>query len=305
MAISKGNKTVEVSRKLYIGVGSVFVIGVNPNKAEYEKLYDYAPEEELEYLGEAEVGPEGNKKTVKQARISFVVKTDPNTCDGIEFTTNITFFLNDAPRFNSAGTKIQIIDKYGRTAWATVEEVKEHKIPIYSTGKPANIDKDYRPAFIGEEDLTNFIKTYLNIPNVDKWKDGQIIGMIDNPSDAEARLDNIKEYFKGNFAELKEIIGFQPNNKIKSMFGVRTANEGVQYQAVYTKMFVKPNVKNYSKLDKDLMERRNAGSFSNIEFSIQPIHEYKVEATDFNSPENDPVGADSAPTSSPWDSWGK
>ena len=300
MAISRGSETVEVSRKLYIGVGSVFVIGVNPDKAEYEKLYGYAPEEEPEYLGESEVGPEGNKRTVKQARISFVVKTDPNTCDGIEFTTNITFFLNNAPRYNSAGTKIQVIDRYGRTAWVTVEEAKEHKIPIYSTGKPANIDKDYRPAFIGEEDLTSFIRTYLNIPGVEKWKDGQIIGLIDNPSDAEARLDRIGDYFKGNFAELKEIIGFQPNNKVKSMFGVRTTNEGAQYQAVYTKMFVKPNVRNYAKLDKDLMERKNAGSFSNTEFSTSPLHEYKVEATDFSAPGNDPIDNTA---SSPWDSW--
>lgn len=301
MAFSKGSEIVEVSRKLYIGIGNAFVIGVNPNKAETEKLFGNAPDEEPEYVGDSEVTVAGTKKTVKQARVTFVIKTDASTCDGIELVTRIPFFLNNTIRYNGTGTKVQIIDKYGRTAWATVEEAKEHKIPVYNNGNLANIDSDYRPAYVGEEDLTNFIKTYLNIPRVEKWVDGRVVGLIDNPSDAEARLDHINEYFKGNFAEIKDIASYQVNNRVKCMFGVRSTGEGAQYQTVYTKMFCRPYVTNYSKFDKDLMERKNAGSFSTTEFSIEPIHEYKIEATNFNTPENDPLN-NTIPN--PWDNWG-
>lgn len=301
MAFASGSESKEVDRKLYIGTAPVFVLAVNPDKKKSEELYGTTLDKEPEYLGEVEVGPEGRTKKVPQARISFVVKTDTSKCDGIEMVTNVTFFLNRSPRYNRDCTKMQIIDKYGRTAWATEAEIKEHKIPVYSNGKPANIDSDYRPVYIGEEFLTNFIKDYLNIPSVEKWENKQVVGLIDNPSDAEARLDKIEDYFKGDFSELENILNLQPSNRVVGMFGVKTTDKG-QFQTVYTHKFLRLNARDYSKLDKDLQERKAAGSYPTSEFSIEPLHEYKVEATDFSS--NDPFGGN-APSSSPWDNWGK
>ena len=53
-----------------------------------------------------------------------------------------------------------------------------------------------------------------------------------------------------------------------------------------------------------MQNRKAAGAYPTTEFSIEPLHEYNVAATDFNSPENDPLGVGSAPTSTPWDAWG-
>lgn len=58
-----------------------------------------------------------------------------------------------------------MIDKYGRATWVTPEQLKGHVIPLDKNGNPLQIDADYRPAYEGEENLTNFIKAYLNIPN--------------------------------------------------------------------------------------------------------------------------------------------
>lgn len=288
MAFSAGKESTESGEfKRYIGVAPVKVLAVNPTKSEQEKLYNTTLDKDPEYVGNVTV----NGKDVQNVRISFVVKTDEEKC-GIDMTTNVTFFLQNAPRMGSQSGKYQIIDKYGRTAWATEEDIKAKQIPVYSNGKPANIDADYRQAYVGEEELTNFIKNYLNIPNVQKYVDGEW-KLVDNPSECEARLDKIADYFKGNFAELKSIISLQPNNKIKVMFGVRTSEEGKEYQAVYTHMTLKNGVSDYSRLDKDLQEAKQNGAYSTTEFSVCPIKEYKIEAT----PVDD---LPTAPAANPW-----
>lgn len=288
MAFSAGKESTEGGEfKRYIGVAPVRVLAVNPTKSEQEKLYNTTLDKDPEYVGNINV----NGKDVQNVRISFVVKTDEEKC-GIDMTTNVTFFLQNAPRMGSQSGKYQIIDKYGRTAWATEEDIKAKQIPVYSNGKPANIDADYRQAYIGEEELTNFIKNYLNIPNVQKYVDGEW-KLVDNPSECEARLDKIADYFKGNFAELKSIISLQPNNKIKVMFGVRTSEDGKEYQAVYTRMTLKNGVSDYSRLDKDLQEAKQNGAYSTTEFSVCPIKEYKIEAT----PVDD---LPTAPAANPW-----
>ena len=280
MAFSKGTESKEGNAvKRYIGVGSVFVLAVNPNKAELEKLYNTQIENDPEYLSEVEVGEDKHK--VQNVRIDFIVKTDAEKCGGIEFITKVAFFVRKEYRYNRDQTKVQIIDKYGRTAWATPEEIANKQIPQYKNG-PANIDADYRESYVGEEDLTNFIKAYLNIPNVMKYVNNTWV-MVDKPEDCEARLENITEYFKGNFKELRDVIALQPNNKVKVLFGVRTTDDNKQYQAVYNQMFLKNNITDYSKLDADLQERKAAGAYPTTEFTVGDLKEYDVEATDFSN----------------------
>ena len=297
MAFSKGTESKEGNAvKRYMGVAPVFVLAVNPNKTELEKLYNTQLENDPEYLGETEVGEE--KRKVANVRLDFIVKTDAEKCNGIEFITKIPFFIRKEYRMNRDGSKVQVIDKYGRTAWVTKEQCQAHEIPVYSNG-PANLDKDYRPCFVGEEDLTNFIKAYLNIPNVMKYVNSTWV-MVDKPEDCEARLENIAEYFKGNFKELRDVISLQPNNKVKALFGVRTTDDNKQYQDVYKQMFLKNNVNDYSKLDKDLQERQAAGAYKNTEFVVGDLQEYNVESTDLSKPNtsNDvpfPAAADETP----------
>lgn len=302
MAFAQGSESREVVRKLYIGIAPVFVLAVNPNKEETEKLYNTELDEAPNYLSEAEIGPEGNKSKVPQARIDFVVKSDPERCNGIEMLTRVTFFLNKAYRYNKDNTKVEVINKYGETTWLPINAAKGTE-PIPDNMKWYDTS-DMRPAYIGEAELTDFIKKYLNIPNKSftnpKTKE---VKFIPNLADAEARLDKIENYFKGDFTELKNIIKLQPNNRIKGMFGVRTTDDNKQYQAVYTQKFLKLNVTDYSKLDEEMQNRKAAGAYPTTEFSIEPLLEYNVAATYFNSPENDPLGAGSAPTSTPWDAW--
>lgn len=280
MAFSKGTESKEGNAvKRYIGVAPVFVLAVNPNKAELEKLYNTQLENDPEYLSEVEVGEDKHK--VQNVRLDFIVKTDAEKCSGIEFTTKVPFFIRKEYRYNRDKTKVQVIDKYSRTAWVTVEQAKAHEIPVYKNG-PANIDKDYRPVYSGEEELTKFIKAYLNIPNVMKYVNNTWV-MVDNPEDCEARLENIAEYFNGNFKELRDVIALQPNNRVKVLFGVKTTDDNKQYQAVYNQMFLRNITTDYSKLDENLQERKAAGAYPTTEFTVCGLKEYNVESTDLSN----------------------
>lgn len=299
MAFSKGNVSTEgATIKLYTGVASVFVLGVNPSKDELEKIYGRTLDKDPEYVGEAD----NNGTKIPQVRIDFIVKADPDKYldsdnNPLNFINKVSLFVKKEYRKGANSGKYQVIDKYGRTAWATEEDIKAKRVPQYSNG-PANIDKDYRPAYVGEEELVSFIKTYLNIPSVEKWENQQVVGLIDHPEDAEAMLEHIDDYFKGDFSELKTIVSYQPNNKIKVLFGVRSTEDNKQYQTVYTRKFLKNSVNDYSKLDKDVKSTQEAGALSSSEFECTELHEYVVNNTDFNSTESMPFPPASGAT--PW-----
>ena len=278
MAIAKGKESTEATGyKRYIGVGAAFVKAVNPNKKEMEALYGREQENEPEYVGTVE----RDGKDIPNVRISFITNPDPDKY-GEGILIPHTYFLRREYRYNSDKTKVQVIDKYGRTAWVTIEQAKNHEIPMYSNG-PANLDKDYRPAFVGEEELTQFLINYLNIPNVMKYdRANNKWYLVDNPQDSECRLDEIEKYFKGDFTELRSAIALQPTNKVKILYGVRTSDDNKQYQTTYTRMTLKNSVTDYSKLDADVMEmksRSTSASVAQTEYRVDDFQEYKVEAT--------------------------
>ena len=304
MAFSKGVESKEgVGIVRYTGVASVFVKGVNPSKEELEKFYGRDLEEVPSYLGEADV----NGTKVPQVRLDFMVVADPEkykNSEGnpIDFRSKVSFFLRRESRLSTAG-KYQIIDKYGRTAWATEEEIAAKQIPMYSNGKPANIDANYRRAYHGEEELIKFLIAYLNIPSCQKYVNGEwVMNDASKLADSEAYLEHIEDYFKGNFKELRDIIALQPNNKVKVLFGIRNTDDGKQYQTVYTRMFLKNSITDYSKLDKDLQDAKSNGAMPTSDFEVTELHEYIVESTDFSNQKSDALPF--PPTSGGVTPWG-
>ena len=298
MAIAKGKESTEGDFKRYIGVAPCFIKGLNPSKANLEEIYGNSLDKEPEYIGEVEVTEGANKVKYPNVRLSFLTLPDPEKT-GVDIKPiSVTLFLQKRYRYNKDQTKVQVIDKYGRTAWVTIDQCKNHEIPMYSNG-PANLDKDYRPAYVGEEDLTNLLIAYLNIPSVMRYNTTEKKWyMVDHPEDSECRLDHIEDYFKGNFSELREAIALQPANKVKILFGVRTGNDGRQYQTAYTQMFLRNSVTDYSKLDANVQERKNAGAYSTTEFEVSDFHEYTVKSTPItDNQDSDPFTS----TANPWD----
>lgn len=117
-------------------------------------------------------------------------------------------------------------------------------------------------------------------------------------ADCEASLEHIDDYFKGNFKELSDILALQPNNKVKVLFGVRNTDDGKQYQTAYTRMFLKNNVTDYSRIDKDLQEAKNNGAMPTSEFEVSDLHEYVVAPTNFSG--NDAPFPPASSATTPW-----
>lgn len=310
MAFSKGTVSTEALEiKRYVGVAPIYILDVNPNKAKLSELFGRDIENEPEYINKVTVGED--KHEVENVRFDFIAKTDKDKCN-VDMITKVTFFIRNEFRFNRDKSKVQVIDKYGRTCWVTKEQAKNHEIPVYKNG-PANIDKDYRPAYVGEEEITNFLKLFLGISNVEKWVKNEetgkreVVGLVDNPQECEARLENIPNYFKGDFKEIKSIISLQPENKVKVLFGVRISDENKQYQTVYTQMALRNSANDYSKLDADLQDRKAAGAYPTTEFTLPnspvgDIVEYVNTPTNFAElkPDNsDPFGSPDS-SDSPW-----
>lgn len=265
--VAQSTEAVEIKR--YVGVAPVKVLSVNPDKATLEKYFNTTLENEPTYTGDND--------GIKYARIDFLVQTDAEKC-GVDMITRLSFYIRDEKRYNRDKTKIQVIDEYGRTAWVTADEFKEKRIPIYSNGSAANISNNYRACLNGEEYLTNFVRTYLNIPNVMRYVNNTWI-MIENPSDAECRFDNIKDWFDGKFTDIKDINTLMPENKVKVLFGVKNAENGNQYQDFYNRMFLSNGTSRYERLQKEVTTSLQNGSYPNTEFEVCAIKEYVVNAT--------------------------
>lgn len=272
MAIKMGQASqTSTGFSMYQGVGAFNVVAVNPNKVELGKLQNREIDEEIVYTGKDEM----NQDTM---RIVFWLKSNPEYNNGIELLTSLTFNLTKAQRVGTNSGKVQIIDKYGRTAWATIEDMKTKAIPQYANG-PANICADYRPACVGEEYLVKFLQTWLNIPNCMNYINGTWV-MKDDPSDSEVAL-NLQDIFSGKMEELKELINLAASYMVKCAVGVRTTDEGKQYHQVFGREFVKNSFSDYSKLQKAVEEFKNNGGGANVEYDFAPLHEYVVTATTF------------------------
>ena len=296
MAIKIGEKSQEGSFKMYKGMAAFNIVAVNPNKEELSKITGRDIENEPEYLTKNDEG-----KT--QMRVVFYGKTDLTNemNNGIDMLVPISFMLVDEPKVGASSGKTQIIDKYGRTAWVTPQELANKAIPQYSNG-PANICADYRPVFSGEEFLVNFLQEWLNIPNPAIYKDKQWI-MKDDPSASEVSL-NKDALFKGNVQEFEGLVEAAKLYAVKAAVGIRTSetDKGTrQYQSVFVRKFAKNAITNFDKIEEAIVGFQSNGGAPSVEFSTLPLHENVVEATNFSAADNDPLGVGSAPSNSPWD----
>jgi hypothetical protein len=290
MAIAKGNETKEVSFKRYTGIGNVNVLAVNPTKAELAKLGREVDEEPV-YVTE--------KDGVKTIRVTLYVKPIE-----IEEILTISFFIRNQRFASKDKGTFQVVDSYGRTAWVTEEQFKNHDIPVYSNGNTASIANNYRPAFSGEDNFTQFVKTYLGIPNLTAYVDGQWVPNPKvTPADCEVRFDHVDRWFNNDIKEAKDAFAYQPNNTIQVLFGVRTDDQNREFQTFFIDKFFRGSKTTDGKyqsegfakeLDKISTNPATSGRYANTEFTFGPLKEYSPTATNFEVEET-------STSDNPWD----
>ena len=263
------------SFKKYVGVATMHVVAVNPNNATLKKFGWTIPDdaEEPQYV----VNNDG-KVT---ARVRFIVELD-------EFEDKpkipVDFFIRPEYKTNGDQTKCQIIDKYGRTAWATKEDIKAKRIPVYSNGLEANISTPYKLAHGGEEELVAFLMKLLNVRPFQVMKNG---AWVKNDNPGSLTIDHWDKLVKGDVNEILSYISMFPDNRMKIILGVRYNETTNRYYQTFlnTKFLGNATGIDLAKgtyttaanaIEKWMQGRQNAGLYT---FSAEPVKEWSENTT--------------------------
>jgi hypothetical protein len=191
-----------------VGLFEAKVIAINPSAEEYKDLLNIELKEDskvVEYLGKSQ---DGNTTLRVDVWLEDVKSKEK---------FKVSFFLEDKERENRDGTKKQYINSVGSCTWAD----DPNNLADWFTSR------DYRVAFTGEEDLYNFLRTWLG--NLD-YRDAETTLQID-----------WKRLMKGNVKDIKEQVGGELATTFVAMATVKTVvkdDEAREYQSVYNKAFL-------------------------------------------------------------------
>tara|TARA_R100000900_G_scaffold145008_1_gene129953 strand:- start:1155 stop:2030 length:876 start_codon:yes stop_codon:yes gene_type:complete len=192
-----------------VGLFEANVIAINPTNEEYKDVLGIELGEDSKatnYLGQTK---DGNT----YLRVDVWMKEVKN-----EENFKVSFFLEDRERENRDQTKKQYLNSVGMTSWADDEN------NLFDWFKE---NREYRVAFIGEEDLYDFLRTWL--------------GQLDYRSAETTLTLDWTKLMRGNVKDLKDQVDGEWCNSIVALATVVTKErdgETVEYQGVYNKAFL-------------------------------------------------------------------
>lgn len=197
---------VEVTKK--VGLFEAKVIAINPTAEEFKDVLEIElPEDSkvTEYLGSSR---DGNTFLRIDIWLEEARKKDK---------FKVTFFLEDKERENKDGSKKQYINNIGKCAWAD---------------DPNNLSewfakRDYRVAYVGEEELYEFLRTWLG--DLDYTKESTVLQL------------EWKKLMKGNLKDLKDQVNgaYCVNVAALATITVKQKDgENKEYQSIYNKAFL-------------------------------------------------------------------
>jgi len=196
----------EFSKK--VGLFEARVVAINPTVEEFKEVLgmDLAEDSKVtEYLGTSR---DGNTFL----RIDIWLEEAKN-----KDKFKVTFFLEDKERENKDGTKKQYINNIGRCAWAD---------------DPNNLaewfaKREYRVAFVGEEELYEFLRTWL--------------GELDYSKESTVLQLEWKKLIKGNLKDLKSQVDGAYCTNVMALATItvkQKEGENKEYQSIYNKAFL-------------------------------------------------------------------
>jgi hypothetical protein len=196
----------EFSKK--VGLFEAKVVAINPSAEEYKEILNIELKEDskaLEYLG---TSTDGNTTLRTDVWLEDVKSKDK---------FKVTFFLENKEKVNKDGTKKQYINSIGTCSWSD----DPNNLPTWFSSR------EYRVAFVGEEELYNFMRTWL--------------GELDY-RDAETTLSlDWKKLMKGNVKDIKDQVGGEWCTNVVALATIKTVikdDETKEYQGVYNKAFL-------------------------------------------------------------------
>ena len=207
--IKRESNNTESKFNKKVGLMEANVIAINPTNEEYKDVLGIELSEESKatnYLGETRDGNSYLRVDVWMQE----VKNKENF--------KVSFFLEDRERENRDQTKKQYLNSVGMTSWADDEN------NLFDWFKE---NREYRVAFIGEEDLYDFLRTWL--------------GQLDYRSAETTLTLDWTKLMRGNVKDLKDQVDGEWCNSIVALATVVTKErdgETVEYQGIYNKAFL-------------------------------------------------------------------
>jgi len=213
-----------------VGLFEAEVVAVNPDAEEYKDILGMELKEDskaTEYLGKSQNGN-------KTLRVDFWLE-EVKTKEKFK----VTFFLEDAVKENKDQTKKQYINSVGMCSWA---DDPNNLASWFTT-------REYRPAFVGEEDFYNFLRTWLG--NLDL-------------RDAESTLQlEWKKLMNGNVRDIKQQVGGEFATNVVALATIKSVikdDETKEYQNIYNKAFLPA----YSLKQFRLLDYSNTGTINTL-----------------------------------------
>lgn len=206
------------------GLATCKVLAINPTKEQLHQI-GINTEKEPVYASTKQVSgrlfPDFPKDTEPLLRIVVWLELiSPETLKGKKIAH--TFWMNGNTKTTKDG-RIQIIDEFGRFAFISKEDLTQRKIPKNKNGNNSVSDK-YRPAWIGETEVTDFLRTWVKVPFYQEGKS--------NPDDCAIRLEIDNGFWKGNVTEITSLLPICKDRKIKVLLTGETGSDGILRQAV-------------------------------------------------------------------------
>jgi hypothetical protein len=258
----------------YVGLFTANVVAVNPSKDELGKLLNATIEKDLEYTGV------NDQTGAKKLTLSFWLKEEQN---GNLF--NVRFNIEDTVVESKTG-KTQFINSIGTTSYAE----DKSKVPDFLTQN----GRDVRPAKKGEELLYKFLRAWLSNLNYE---------------DESTELSmNWKQLISGKTNEIREAIDNFKSQTVCCLATVRTADDGKEYQAVYSYEFLpsyamdcftgKSN-KTYKAVDRFIQKVTDAEYGCKDFYELKPLAEYDPQRNVVNSTNSPIIRGEQPKTAAP------
>lgn len=212
-------------RKKYIGILLAYVQAINPTDAERIEMGVITQES----IDSGKVKPVNYQEEDGRYRIDFWLKG--KDLQQNEVTARHSVWIKDEivdPSANSGN--VQVANRKGTVAWIAPEYAEKGQTPY-----PDWFSTPYHRAKSGEADLLQFVNAWTN------KRKGEDALELDFPALA-----------KGNLKILQQVLSSGKASYVKVMLGVRTAENGREYQTVFPKVIVQAWMTNYEKLHKEL-----------------------------------------------------
>lgn len=281
----------------YIGVGTIKILAINPNNAKLRTFGWSIPEDakEPEYVTSSTL----EDGTIRQnTRIRFMVQLqEPEDKPVIP----MDFWIRPDASFSNDHSKCKVIDNFGRTAWATKDEMKAHAIPQYSTG-PASIAAPYTPCYVGQDKIVQFLRAFLVCTPYETKEFGSNT-WTKSPSPGILTIDNWRALCNGQVDEIRSYVADKPDNMLKVIFGVQKTPDNKTYQTFLCETtrngagsYLANNARlsdgAYSYATSLINKVKDDGYHDNVEFSAAPVTKYVVTPTNVEPVQGKDVNTD-------------